>query len=69
MAHSVMKLICPLCGDLNAVVTIEGDVTRKVRADVLELIFQAHVRDYHPVGQPSKRDVRQLAALQKAGAR
>ena len=69
MAHSAMKLFCPICGDLNAVVTIEGDVTRRVRADVRELILQAHVRDYHPVGQPSKRDVRQLAALQKAGAR
>jgi len=69
MAHSVMKLFCPMCGDLNATVSIEGDVTRRVRADVRELILQAHVRDYHPVGQPSKRDVRQLAALQKAGAR
>ena len=69
MVNSVMRLSCPMCGDLNAVVTIEGDVTRRVRADVRELILQAHVRDYHPVGQPSKRDVRQLAALQKAGAR
>ena len=69
MAHSVMKLFCPMCGDLNAVVSIEGDVTRKVRADVCALILSAHVRDYHPVGRPSKRDVAQLAALQKAGAR
>jgi len=69
MAHSAMKLFCPICGDLNAVVKIEGDVTRKVRDDVRALILSEHVRDYHPVGQPSKRDVRQLAALQKAGAR
>ena len=69
MAHSVMKLFCPMCGDLNAVVSIEGDVTRKVRADVCALILSAHVRDYHPVGRPSKRDVAQLAALRKAGAR
>lgn len=69
MAHSVMKVVCPLCGDLNAVVSVAGDVTRKLRSDVRELILQSHVRDYHPVGQPSKRDVRQLAALQKAGAR
>jgi len=69
MAHSAMKLFCPICGDLNAVVTIEGDVTRRVRADVRELILQEHVRDYHPVGQPSARDVKELIALRKAGAR
>ena len=69
MAHSVMKLFCPMCGDLNAVVSIDGDVTRRVRSDVRELILQAHVRDYHPVGQPSKRDVRWSPPPQKAGAR
>ena len=69
MAQSVLKLFCPICGYLNALVSIDGDVTREVRDDVRALILSAHVRDYHPVGRPRKRDVRQLAALQKAGTR
>ena len=69
MAHSVMKLVCPICGYLNALVSIDGDVTRKVRDDVRALILSAHVRDYHPVSGSRWKATVERARRENAGAR
>lgn len=52
--RSELRLTCPLCGVFYATVKIDGNVTRRVRNDVRELILASHVRDYHPVVNATK---------------
>jgi len=69
MTMSEMRVTCPLCGVVYAKVCIDGDVTRKVRAQVRELVLAAHVGDYHPVSGSRWKATVERARRENAGAR